>query len=261
MKRILLCALGGASVATMFEFVPHDPSRYALRTHMDPKQRAAEAALEMLADDMVVGLGTGSTVDFFLVALAQSIKAGRLCNIRGVPTSRRSEQRAAELGIALTTLAESPAPDITIDGADEIAPNLDLIKGLGGALLREKIVAQSSKKLVIIADASKTVTALGSHQPLPVEAASFGHETHAGFLRSLGCAPTLRRQTDGSPFITDNSNVIYDCRFPRIDDPRRLELKLKSRTGIVESGLFLGMTHLALIAGDADVKRIYPSSS
>src|SRR6202012_686913 len=114
---------------------------------MDPKDRAAQAALELLHSDMTVGLGTGSTADFFLTALAAAIKSGKLHGIRGIPTSKHSEKRASELGIPLTTFAE--APDITIDGADEIAPNLDLIKGLGGALLREKIVAQNSKKLVI----------------------------------------------------------------------------------------------------------------
>jgi ribose 5-phosphate isomerase A len=223
---------------------------------MNPKQRAAEAALEILADGMVVGLGTGSTADFFLMAFAESIKAGKLRNVRGVPTSKRSELRAIELGIPLTDLADAPNLDITIDGADEIAPNLDLVKGLGGALLREKIVAQASKKLVIIADSSKTVTALGTTQPLPVEVAHFGYETQAQFLRSLGCDPTLRRQTDGKPFMTDNSNCIYDCRFQRIDDPPALDRALKSRAGIVESGLFLGMAHIALIATDSDVKRL-----
>jgi len=224
---------------------------------MDPKQRAAVAALELIRDNMVVGLGTGSTADFFLVALAEAIALGRLRNVRGVPTSIRSEQRAAGLGIPLTSLARDPHPDITVDGADEIAPNLDLIKGLGGALTREKIVAQNSHRLVIIADQAKLVPALGSKTALPVEVLPFGHETHEAFFRSLGCQPSLRRNSDGSPFITDNGNLIYDCRFPApIAAPRALELSLKSRAGVVESGLFLGIAEAALIGSPAGVRRL-----
>jgi ribose 5-phosphate isomerase A len=221
---------------------------------MDAKQRAAEAALDLISSEMIVGLGTGSTADFFLVALAHAIRQGRLRNIRGVPTSRRSETRAAELGIPLATLRECPHPDLTVDGADEVAPNLDVIKGLGGALLREKIVAQNSKSLAIIIDASKTVSALGEKSPLPVEVAIFGYETQEPYLRSLGAAPQLRRQSDGSPFVTDNSNYIYDCRFSSIDNPRRLETALMSRAGIVGSGLFLGMASVAII-GESDGVR------
>src|SRR3954447_11203366 len=164
---------------------------------MSPKQRAAEAAMKHVRSGMVVGLGTGSTADLFLQALAAALKDGRVRNVRGVPTSRQSERRAQHLGIPLTTLAECPRPDVTIDGADEVAPNLDLIKGLGGALLREKMVAQDSKKLVIIADAGKSVAALGTKAPLPVEVAIFGHETQSPFLRSLGCEPVLRKTPDG----------------------------------------------------------------
>src|SRR5215212_5264666 len=138
---------------------------------MSPKQRAAEAAMKYVKSGMVVGLGTGSTADLFLQALAAALKDGRVRDVRGVPTSRQSERRAQHLGIPLATLADCPHPDVTIDGADEVAPNLDLIKGLGGALLREKIVAQNSKKLVIIADASKAVDVLGTKSPVPVEVA------------------------------------------------------------------------------------------
>src|SRR5688572_25423251 len=160
---------------------------------MSPKQRAAEAALKHVRDGMVVGLGTGSTADLFLQALAGALKDGRLRDIRGVPTSRQSERRAEHLGIPLATLADCPRPDVTIDGADEVAPNLDLIKGLGGALLREKIVAQNSKKLVIIADAGKAVAKPGTKSPLPVEVAMFEHEANARFLKALGCDPALRK--------------------------------------------------------------------
>jgi ribose 5-phosphate isomerase A len=221
---------------------------------MDPKERAANAALELLQNDTVIGLGTGSTADFFLVALSRALKSGQLHGIRGIPTSKGSQKRAVELGIPLTTFAEQP--DVTIDGADEIAPNLDLIKGLGGALVREKIVAQNSKRLVVIADVSKKVSTLGEKGPLPVEVAVFGYETQEKFLRSLDCEPTLRRNRDGSPFVSDNSNYIYDCKFQAIVDPHQLDRDLKSRAGIIESGLFLGIATLALIGSDTDVQRL-----
>jgi ribose 5-phosphate isomerase A len=223
---------------------------------MIPKQLAAEAAMEFLADGMVVGLGTGSTADFFLRALSAALKEQRLRDIVGVATSRQSERRAMELRIPLTTLAQRPRLDVTVDGADEVDPQLDLIKGLGGALLREKIVAQASTRLIIIVDAGKTVSKLGSKSPLPVEVAMFAHETHAEFLKKLGSEPTLRRQADGAVFVTDNGNCIYDCRFTGgIDDPHAVSNHLRERAGIVESGLFLGMASVALIADERTVTR------
>ena len=220
---------------------------------MSPKQRAAEAAMKFVKDGMVVGLGTGSTADLFLQTLGAALKEGRVRNVRGVPTSRQSERRAQHLGIPLTTLAEAPTPDVTIDGADEVAPNLDLIKGLGGALLREKVVAQNSKKLVIIADAGKVVQRIGTKAMLPVEVTQFAHEVHDAFLRSLGATPSLRR-CDGVPFVTDNGNYIYDCRFPDgIEDPAKLDLALRRRAGVVETGLFVGMAHVALVADESRV--------
>ncbi|HXE51991.1 MAG TPA: ribose-5-phosphate isomerase RpiA [Tepidisphaeraceae bacterium] len=224
---------------------------------MNPKQRAAEAALKYVKDGMTVGLGTGSTADQFLQALAAALKRGTIRNIRGVPTSIQSERRAKELGIPLTTLAQSPCPDVTVDGADEVTPDLDLIKGLGGALLREKIVAQNSGKLVIIADSSKAVSKLGSKSMLPVEVAQFAHEVQETFLKSIGATPVLRRTPDGSAFVTDNANYIYDCRFPNgIENPRELELRLRSRAGVVESGLFLGIASVALVADDSQVRDL-----
>lgn len=223
---------------------------------MDPKQRAGQAAVELLQSDTIIGLGTGSTADCFHIALADAIKSGKLKGICCIPTSRRAEAHAKELGIPLTTLAESPNPDVTVDGADEVAPNLDLIKGLGGALLREKIVAQNSKRLIIIADTSKSVSVLGSKSAVPVEVAVFGYETQDAFLRGLGCQPALRRRDDGSPYVTDNGNYIFDCKFPGIKDPNALERSLKSRAGVVDSGLFLGMADTALIASENEVKRI-----
>ncbi|HEV8378475.1 MAG TPA: ribose-5-phosphate isomerase RpiA [Tepidisphaeraceae bacterium] len=228
---------------------------------MNPKQRAAEAAMSFVKSGMVVGLGTGTTADFFLVALANAIKSGKLAGVRGIPTSKQSEHRAQELGIPLTNLVECPRADVTIDGADEIAPNLDLIKGLGGALLREKIVAQNSKQLIIIADAGKRVDVLGTKSPLPVEIAMFAHECHVPFLKGLGASPSLRPTADGKTFITDNGNCIYDCRFNRIDDPRRLEAALLDRAGIIDCGLFLGMASIALVADDQRVTELRASPS
>src|SRR6185437_2084939 len=192
---------------------------------------------------------SGSTADCFLVALAAALRSGKVVNIIGVPTSEQTTKRAGELNIPLTTLVKSPRITVTVDGADEISPTLDLIKGAGGALLREKIVAQSSDRLVIIADESKVVAKLGAKHALPVEVAQFAHEATGVFLATLGCTATLRKTPDGSKYITDNGNVIYDCRFAGgIDDPRVLERKLGARAGVVETGLFLGMATLALVA-------------
>ena len=223
---------------------------------MNPKQRAAQAAISFLCDDMIVGLGTGSTADFFLQALAGCLRDGRLRGIRGIATSRQSEQRANELGIPLAVLREDCTPDITVDGADEISPDLQLIKGLGGALLREKIVAQHSKKFVIIADASKRVDMLGTKSPLPVEVVSFGYEIHIPFFKRLGAEPILRRNPDGSIFHTDNGNCIFDCRFPGIPDPHAIENAILHEAGIVDCGLFIGVADTAFISDGADITRI-----
>lgn len=215
---------------------------------MDPKARAASAAVDLIESGMTVGLGTGSTAEHFLQQLGAAIADGRLRGIHGVATSLQSERRARQLHIPLISLDECAAIDITVDGADEIDPSLNLIKGLGGALLREKIVAQNSRRLIIIADASKRVVRLGTRSPLPVEVAVFGHEVHEPFLRSLGCDPVLRRVA-GNIFVTDNGNVVYDCRFAAgIDRPDALADALRGRAGIVEHGLFLDLAETALIA-------------
>lgn len=217
---------------------------------MNPKQRAAEAAIPFIKSGMVLGLGTGTTADFFLQALGAAITSGKITGISGVPTSRQSEYRAMELGIPLTTLARNPVIDVTVDGADEVTPELDLIKGLGGALIREKIVAQNSKKLIIIADQSKRVPKLGTIAPLPVEVLTFAHEIHENFFRSLGGDPKLRKHA-GMIFNTDNGNLIYDVKFPPMNDPAKLEATLLERAGIVGCGLFLKLATTVLI-GDED---------
>ena len=221
---------------------------------MNPTQRAAEASLQFVRNGMVIGLGTGSTADHFLQALAAALRDGRLKDVRGIPTSRQSQRRAEELKIPLITLADGK-PDVTIDGADEIDPNLNLIKGLGGALLREKIVAQNSAQLIIIADSGKSVAKLGTKSPLPVEVAQFAHDVHADFFRGLGAAPTLRKSPDGAPYMTDNGNYIYDCRFTAIDDPVALDAALHARAGVVETGLFVGIATVALIADENGVEE------
>jgi ribose 5-phosphate isomerase A len=146
--------------------------------------------------------------------------------------------------------------DVTVDGADEIAPGLELIKGMGGALLREKIVAQNSNRLIIIADNSKVVSKLGEKSPLPVEVTPFGYEAHERFLRDLGSTPRLRRHPDGAVFVTDNGNYIFDCRFPGIDDPAGLDKQLRLRAGIVESGLFLNMAEMAIVADEQSTRTL-----
>jgi len=223
---------------------------------MNPKQRAAEAALEFVASGMIVGLGSGSTSDAFIQALGSAVKAGRFTDIKCVGSSINSERRAAHLGLVLTTFAENSCCSVYVDGADEVGPNLTLIKGLGGALLREKICAQNSDAFVVIADASKRVTKMGTRSPVPVEVTQFAHEATAKFLKSLGCNPILRQTSNGGPYITDNSNYIYDCHFNGIEDPAQLDTTMKARAGVVETGLFVNIATVALIADDEKVETV-----
>jgi ribose 5-phosphate isomerase A len=229
---------------------------------MNKKQAAAEAAAQRVANGMQLGLGTGSTVTFLLEALAERIRAGNLRDIVGVPTSLATEEHARSLGIALTTLEECPRLDMTIDGADEVSPDLNLIKGLGGALLREKIVAAASDQLLIIADGSKRVERLGSRSPLPVEVVSFGWSTNIPVFERLGATPTLRMAPDNTPYITDNGNYIVDCTFPNgIEDPHTLARNLDAQAGVVGHGLFLGMAGAAIIGTDNGVVVIESPSA
>lgn len=222
---------------------------------MNPKQRAAEAAIPFIRSGMVLGLGTGSTADFFLQALGAAISSGKLTGVRGIPTSRQSEYRSMELGIPLTSFSKDPVIDLTVDGADEVTPELDLIKGLGGALIREKIIAQNSRKLIIIADQSKRVPRLGSVAPLPVEVLTFAHEVHENFFRALGGEPKLRKHA-GMIYNTDNGNLIYDVKFPPMQDPAKLERELLGRAGIAGCGLFLKMASTVLIADESSVTQL-----
>ncbi len=192
-----------------------------------------------------------------LELLGEALASGRLQDVTGVPTSEDTAGRCRSLGIPLTTLDERPSLDCAIDGADEVGPALGLIKGLGGALLREKLVALAAKEFVIIADGSKRVRRLGTKAPLPVEVIPFAWTTHLDFFRRLGAEPVLRQQTDGAPYQTDGGHYIVDCRFPRgMADPGRIARALDKRPGIVDHGLFLGMADMAFIAADGGVKTL-----
>jgi ribose 5-phosphate isomerase A len=226
----------------------------------EQKRVAAEAAVALVQDGMVVGLGTGSTAAFAIDALAERVRQG--LRILGIPTSEHSAAQARDGGITLTTFAEHRRIDLTIDGADEIAvASLNLVKGLGGALLREKIVAAASDRLVIVADTPKLVERLGTNVPVPVEVVPFGWETTAGRLAALGADPVLRRGGDGQPFHTDGGNFILDCRFGSIADAAALERALSGVVGVVETGLFIGMADMALVAGDDGVRTLVREGS
>ena len=213
------------------------------------KRAAALRALDEVSEGMVLGLGTGSTVAHFLVGLAEYLRVGRLKEIVGVPTSLWTADRCRDLGIPLTSLASHPILDLTVDGTDEVDPSVNLIKGLGGALLREKMVAQAALRMVIIADQTKIVRRLGERAPLPVEVVQFGWEVHQHAFHEMGAHPSLRTRADGQPLITDNGNYIIDCQFPGgIEDPKAVEAELAARAGVVETGLFLEMAEKVYVA-------------
>lgn len=216
----------------------------------EKKRLAAERAVEFVEDGMVLGLGTGSTTYFAVEAIGRLVKQG--WDLKGVPTSNATEEQARGLGIPLLGLNDVDSIDLTIDGADEVDGNLDLIKGMGAALLREKMVAYISKQEIIIVDDSKIVKSLGTKSPLPVEVVQFGHERTYRHLKALGCVPELRG--GASPTITDNGNFIYNCRFEKIQDPKGLERSLKQIPGVVETGLFLDMATKIVIAGENGIK-------
>ena len=217
------------------------------------KFAAAESAVAQVSDGMIVGLGTGSTAEFAVRAIGKRVQQG--LRIRGIPTSERTAALARELGISLTTLAEEPQPDLTIDGADEVEEgNLNLIKGRGGALLREKIVATASKKLAIIVHSSKVVSRLGIHDPVPVEVISFGWQVTARHLEDLGAKPVLRKSPGGDPYHSDSGNYIIDCAFQSIASAKDLARELDHIVGLVEHGLFIGMTSEVHVASEGGVK-------
>ncbi len=221
--------------------------------NQNEKELAGRAAAELVHDGDIVGLGTGSTAHFTVLALGERVKTG--LKIVGIPTSNATADLARSVGIPLSTLDQHPVLDIDIDGADEIDSQLNLIKGGGGALLREKVVAAASKKMVVIADSGKLVPALGKF-PLPVEIVSFARAVVEKKIASLGATPKLRTRPDGSPYLTDNGNPILDCSFGKIPDPPALARTLRDIPGIVEHGLFISLASIALIGREDSVQEI-----
>lgn len=216
------------------------------------KQSAAESAVAQVTDGMIVGLGSGSTAALAVIALGKRVRQG--LHVTGIPTSERTAAQARALEIPLATLAEYPEIDVTIDGADQVeSGSLDLIKGLGGALLREKIVADASKRLVIVVDETKFVKQLGQRGPVPVEVIPFGWQGAARKLGDLGANAFLRKGPDGEPFKSDGGHYILDCTFGPIASPQALASELDHIVGVVEHGLFIGLTSEVRVGGAGGV--------
>lgn len=219
-------------------------------TQDQEKEAAAHASLQFVHDDQIVGLGTGSTASRAVRLLGAAVRAG--LKIRGVPTSARTKELAESLGIPLLTLDEVQQIDVTIDGADEIDPQLQLIKGGGGALLREKIIASASRQMIVLGDASKQVAVLGKF-PLPVEVIPFAQVLLGKKISELGASVLLRMDASGKPFVTDEGHHILDCSFGQIPDPPALARQLSDMPGVVEHGLFINLASVALIAKNGKV--------
>jgi len=217
------------------------------------KEAAARASLRFVKDGQVVGLGTGSTAAYFIKLLGDEVRNG--LRVRGIPTSVRSRELAMSLGIPLITLDDCQEIDVTVDGADEVDPQLRLIKGGGGALLREKIVASATRQMIVVADATKQVQRLGKF-PLPVEVIRFAQALVAKRIAALGAEVQLRRDAAGSTYLTDENNHILDCRFGEIPDPDKLARALSEMPGVVEHGLFIGMASLALFARGSEIVEL-----
>ncbi len=217
------------------------------------KRNAALAALELIEDGMALGLGTGSTAAFLVEALGRKVARG--LRVTAVATSERTAKQARDLAIPLTTLDQTPRLDLAIDGADAFDPDLNLVKGGGGALLREKIVASSAARFVVIADASKRVAQLGAF-PLPVEVVPMAATPLRRRIGALGAAVELRRDRFGEPFATDEGHWILDCAFGRIADPPALAQALQALTGVVEHGLFIAMADEVIVGTEAGVERL-----
>ena len=216
------------------------------------KEAAARASLRFVRDGQIVGLGTGSTAAYAVRFLGEQVRAG--LKIHGIPTSVHTREMAISLGIPLTTLEEFQQIDVTIDGADEVDPELNLIKGGGGALLREKIIASATKQLVIIGDSGKKVPMLGKF-PLPVEIIPFAQPLLTRRIAALGAKVTLREAASGKPLITDEGHHILDCQFGQIPDPPALARQLEAMPGVVEHGMFIGMASVVLIATGDEVQE------
>lgn len=223
-----------------------------------PKQYAAEKACESVRSGMVLGLGAGSTTLLAIREIAHLLKEGLLRDIRVVACSLAVEAEVRRLGIPLAPLGEATRIDLTLDGADEVSPSLDLIKGGGGALLREKIVAESSDRVLILVDSSKLSPALGTRRPVPVEVLPFGWVLQCAYLESLGCRAVPRRDGQCGRYMTDQGNMILDCHFGPLADPEELEHALHRRAGIIEHGLFLGLADAVIVGDDKGVRILKP---
>lgn len=217
------------------------------------KRLAGEAACDFVKDGMVVGLGTGTTVHYTIKKLGRMVDKG--LRIIGIPTSIKTENLARQCRIPLSNLNEHPNVNLSIDGADEVDPKLNLIKGMGGALVREKIVASVSNKMIIVADQSKQVSKLGSKSPVPVEVLPFGWGAAMKKIEKMGAEVQLRRSKNIA-FISDNGNYTLDCRFGDIDSPKRLESKLNNIPGVVENGIFVKLATFALVGTDRGVEKM-----
>jgi ribose 5-phosphate isomerase A len=226
-------------------------------TQDEAKRMAATRALEFVEDGMALGLGTGTTAAIFIQELGQRVRQG--LRVRGIATSDASHQLAESLSIPMTTFDDCPLLDLAIDGADEVGPGLALIKGGGGALLREKIVASAARRFLVVADSSKLVSTLGRF-PLPVEVIQMALPIVARKLEELGLNPTLRHHPDGAVYITDENNVILDCACNSIPDPAKTAAEIRAIVGVVEHGLFLNMASIALIAGEDGVREVLPNA-
>ncbi len=219
------------------------------------KQAAALAALELVEDGMTIGLGTGSTTAYFIEALGRRVKEG--LRIKGVPTSYQAYLKAIESGIPLTTLEEAVELDLAVDGADEVDENLNLIKGMGAALAREKVVDSAAKRLIIVVDESKVVKRLGETKPVPVEVLPFAQRYVSRKLKELGGEPKLRLagEVKDGPVVTDNGNFIIDARFPPIEKPTELEQSIKRLPGVVEVGIFVNMVDVVYVGSTSGVVK------
>ncbi len=221
------------------------------------KQRSAEKALSYVRSGMTLGLGSGSTAAQFIKLLGERIKLGGLRDIQAVPTSEKSAEQARQMNIPLTSLNQHPVLDLAVDGADEVDPELNLIKGLGKALLREKIVEIHAAKLVIVVDETKLVSQLGTRTPLPIEIIPFEYKAHLRWLESLGCEASLLLGSDELPAITDNGNYLVYCNFAGgIQDPFALARILADRPGIVEHGMFLDMADLVIVSSSQGIRLL-----
>ena len=218
--------------------------------------RVAHAALSLVSDGMTLGLGTGRAAEAFIGCLGEAVRRG--LRVRGVPTSVRSEELARRLQIEVVTLAEVEGLDLAFDGADEVTPELDLTKGLGGALLRERVVAYEAKRFVVLVTPEKLVPQLGSRTHIPIEVVPFAEMTVLRHLRAMGCKPKVRTKADGFPYLTDNQNRILDANFGPIASPMSLDDHIRGIPGVVDTGLFLGMADLVLVGQPGEVLELRP---